>query len=519
MLREAGVPVVEFRASIVIGAGSLSFEMIRALVERLPVMICPRWVDTRTQPIAIDDVLAYLRAALDLPDGRRRRIRNRRTRGGLLRRHDARVCEAPRPAAPAHTSTGTDAAAVRPVARPGDAGAGARRTRAGGRPAQSHRRALVRGARDIRDSSDDAARGFARAIDEGGAAQHKTDRRLAVVDAPPAQAFAPIRRIGGATGWYFGDALWRLRGWIDRASGGVGMPRSRRDPDDCVVGDVIDGWRVEAYEPDRLLRLSAGTEVAGPRLARVPCRPARRRRAIADPPDRDVRPAGRRGPALLVRRAAASRARVPRPAAADRAARCAGHRARRSVEVYDSSIASFRRWRASPAVGRPRRSQTTGNSAAVPFRRSGSLLWRLVRADRALSRPGSSQQLTPKQMRAMPLFGGTIHDRCRDEFPASRGARRCCVPTVMTCASTTLRVKVSHSLAVVVPAGAGSDRRISPGGFGDRAGTTGPPVSPTRAAADDGERSRGVSAAPPALRDERPGCRRRQRQPVMQLGR
>ena len=70
-LREAGVPVVEFRASIVIGAGSLSFEMIRALVERLPVMICPRWVDTRTQPIAIDDVLAYLRAALDLPEGRR----------------------------------------------------------------------------------------------------------------------------------------------------------------------------------------------------------------------------------------------------------------------------------------------------------------------------------------------------------------------------------------------------------------------------------------------------------------
>ena len=69
-LRESGVPVVEFRASVVIGAGSLSFEMIRALVERLPVMICPRWVDTRTQPIAIDDVLAYLGAALDLPEGR-----------------------------------------------------------------------------------------------------------------------------------------------------------------------------------------------------------------------------------------------------------------------------------------------------------------------------------------------------------------------------------------------------------------------------------------------------------------
>ena len=60
-LRSGGVPVIEFRASIVIGAGSLSFEMIRALVERLPVMVCPRWVDTLTQPIAIDDVVAYLR--------------------------------------------------------------------------------------------------------------------------------------------------------------------------------------------------------------------------------------------------------------------------------------------------------------------------------------------------------------------------------------------------------------------------------------------------------------------------
>jgi len=68
-LRAGGVAVVEFRASIVIGAGSLSFEMIRALVERLPIMICPRWVNTSTQPIAIDEVVAYLAAALDLPHG------------------------------------------------------------------------------------------------------------------------------------------------------------------------------------------------------------------------------------------------------------------------------------------------------------------------------------------------------------------------------------------------------------------------------------------------------------------
>ena len=81
VLRASGVPVIEFRASIVIGAGSLSFQMIQALVERLPVMICPRWVATLTQPIAIDDVLAYLEAALDLPPRRPEpHLRDRRTR-------------------------------------------------------------------------------------------------------------------------------------------------------------------------------------------------------------------------------------------------------------------------------------------------------------------------------------------------------------------------------------------------------------------------------------------------------
>jgi ligand-binding SRPBCC domain-containing protein len=104
---------------------------------------------------------------------------------------------------------------------------------------------------------------FRRAIDEHAGSHDKVDTRAVTVDAPPAAAFAPIRRIGGATGWYFGDAMWRLRGWLDRCVGGAGMPRLRRDPDDCVVGDVIDNWRVEAYERDHLLRLSAGLKLPG----------------------------------------------------------------------------------------------------------------------------------------------------------------------------------------------------------------------------------------------------------------
>ena len=261
-LREAGVPVVEFRASIIVGAGSLSFEMIRALVERLPVMICPRWVETRTQPIAIDDVLAYLRAALDLPDGR----------GGVF--------EIGGPEVVSYGDMMREYAALRrlrrffvsvPVLTPRLSGLWLGLVT----PAQARvGRALVEGLRNPTVVRSPAARetfeirpmplrdAFRRAIDEN-AAQYKIDTRAVIVDAPPAEAFAPIRRIGGATGWYCADALWRLRGSLDRWVGGAGMPRLRRDPDDCVVGDVIDGWRVEAYEPDRLLRLSAGLKLPG----------------------------------------------------------------------------------------------------------------------------------------------------------------------------------------------------------------------------------------------------------------
>ena len=229
-LREAGVPVVELRASIVIGAGSLSFEMIRALVERLPAMICPRWVDTRTQPIAIDDVLAYLRAALGLPEDR----------GGVfeiggpevvsygdMMRVYAKLRGLRRVLIPVPVLTPRLSGLWLGLVTPAQARVG---------------RALVEGLRNSTVVCSSAARetfaihpitlreAFVRAIDEGGAAQFKTDSRLAVVDAPPAQAFAPIRRIGGAAGWYFADALWRLRGWIDGGLGGVGHEQPAAAP-------------------------------------------------------------------------------------------------------------------------------------------------------------------------------------------------------------------------------------------------------------------------------------------------
>lgn len=89
------------------------------------------------------------------------------------------------------------------------------------------------------------------------------DARSVVVAAPPDRAFTSIRMIGGRNGWYAGDAVWQARGVLDRALGGPGHRRVRRDPIDLQIGDPIDSWRVEAYEPDALLLLRAEMRIPG----------------------------------------------------------------------------------------------------------------------------------------------------------------------------------------------------------------------------------------------------------------
>lgn len=262
-LRAGGVPVIEFRASVVIGAGSLSFQMIQALVERLPVMVCPRWVATLTQPIAIDDVLVYLVAALDLPA----------TRGsvfeiggpevvsyGDMMREYARLRGLRRLLLPVPVLTPHLSGLWLALVTPAQARVG---------------RALVDGLKNptvVRSADAQSAfrlqpmslrSSFVKAIEEGAEKRMKTDTRTVAVDVSPEQAFEPVRRIGGAAGWYFGNILWKARGWVDQQLGGIGMHRGRRDPDCCAVGDVIDAWTVDEYEPNRRLRLSADLKLPG----------------------------------------------------------------------------------------------------------------------------------------------------------------------------------------------------------------------------------------------------------------
>jgi uncharacterized protein YbjT (DUF2867 family) len=267
ILRESGVPTLEFRASVVVGRGSLSFEMVRALVERLPVMITPRWVRTPTQPIGIDDVVAYLLAALDLP-GDASVVYEiggaDRTSYMFLMREYARQRGLRRLMLPVPVLTPRLSSLWLGLVTPVQAMVG-RRLLDGVR-----NETVVRDDRALRDFDIvpiGVAAAVRRALEEGPppstSGLRLTDVREATVPVPPSRAFAPILRIGGDTGWYYGDALWRLRGLADRLLGGVGLRRGRSRPVGFAPGDLVDCWRVEAFEPDHLVRFAADMKVPG----------------------------------------------------------------------------------------------------------------------------------------------------------------------------------------------------------------------------------------------------------------
>ncbi len=288
VLRASGVPVVELRSGIVIGAGSLSFELVRALVERLPVMTCPSWVRTPTQPIALADLIAYLVAALDLPHGESRLFEvggaDTVSYGGIMQEY-ARHRGLRRWFIPVPLLTPRLSSLWLGLTTPVYAQVG---------------RELIDGVRTPTIVRDDGARAvfsirplglrqaIARAIEEEdaafaarpwsaetlsaaaplrwGGARLRTrliDSRAIDLPVPATAAFAPIRRIGGASGWYYGNWLWRLRGLVDRLVGGVGMKRGRRHPDQLAAGDILDCWRVEVYEPEARLRLAAEMKLPG----------------------------------------------------------------------------------------------------------------------------------------------------------------------------------------------------------------------------------------------------------------
>lgn len=289
VLRESGVPVIELRASVIIGSGSLSFELVRALSERLPVMVCPRWVSTVAQPIAIEDVVAYLVAALELPADMGSRVfeiggAERVSYGGLMREYArqrglrrifisvplltpylsslwlglvtpvyARVgrqlIDGLRNPSVVQDDSASRTFSIRPLAL-----------------AEAIRRALAFEDREFAETRwSDALSASPGRPPFGGTrlGSRLVDSRVRDVAASTSAAFAPIRRIGGANGWYWGNALWKARGLVDLLFGGVGMRRGRRDPEHVQIGDTIDFWHVEVMEEGRRLRLAADMRLPG----------------------------------------------------------------------------------------------------------------------------------------------------------------------------------------------------------------------------------------------------------------
>ncbi len=290
MLARAGVPVTEFRAAIIVGAGSLSFELIRDLTERLPAMVCPRWVYTRVQPIAVDDVLAYLVAALETPASAGKVIEiggtDVTTYGGMMlgyaeARHLRRwlvpvpvltprlssywvhlVTPIPSDiAAPLIEGLRNEVVVRQPIAdelfphiRPVGYAAALQAALAN----------LESGAIDTTwMDSLASSQGDRPALVLASREGMILERRQTAVEATPDVLYATLSSLGGERGWLTYNWAWRLRGALDRLVGGVGLRRGRRHPHDLRPGDALDFWRVELAEPSRLLRLRAEMKVPG----------------------------------------------------------------------------------------------------------------------------------------------------------------------------------------------------------------------------------------------------------------
>jgi uncharacterized protein YbjT (DUF2867 family) len=288
ILRDSGVPTIEFRASVIIGSGSLSYELFRALAEKLPVMTTPRWVRTRTQPIAVEDVLEYLLAAADIDIagsvvyeiGGADQVSYQDLMQEYARQRGLRRWILPVPMLSPRISS-LWLGLVTPVyARVGRKLVDSLRNESVVRDTRALKdftirpRGMVEAIQRARTYEDetfaetrwnDALSMQGQPASYGGVkfGQRIVDSRAIRVRTPPERAFTPIRRIGGRTGWYYGNWLWRTRGLLDLAMGGAGLRRGRRNPEVALPGETIDFWRVEAYEPDHLLRLLAEMKVPG----------------------------------------------------------------------------------------------------------------------------------------------------------------------------------------------------------------------------------------------------------------
>ncbi len=297
----SGVPVTEFRAAIIVGSGSISFEMIRNLTERIPLMVCPKWVYTQVQPIAVQDVLSYLTAALEEESCLGRVIEiggeDVMSYGDMMMGY-ARVRGLKRRMLPVpvltprlssywvHWTTPVPAAIVRPLVEglrsevvvhdtsarelfpdinPMDYGTAVRQALSELEAGSVETRWT-----DAMASSQRDRQPVVLSMREGMI----LEQRQLHTKADPEEVFSVFTRLGGSYGWLVYNWAWEIRGAMDRLVGGVGLRRGRRDELEVRTGDAVDFWRVETVEPGRLLRMHAEMKLPGEAWLQFEVRPS-----------------------------------------------------------------------------------------------------------------------------------------------------------------------------------------------------------------------------------------------------
>ncbi|WP_159765461.1 SDR family oxidoreductase [Streptomyces sp. HM190] len=295
ILLDCGVPTAALRAAVVIGSGSASFEMLRYLTERLPVMVTPSWVHTRIQPVAVRDVLRALVGCARLPDDVNRTFDiggpDVLTYREMMIRYAAVAGLPPRLILSVPVLTPRLSSHWIGVVTPVPASIARPLTESLRHEVVCHEHDIARYVPDPPGHPigfDEAVRLALRRVREArvttrwssaslpgapsdplptdpdwaGGSLYKDERELRV-DAPRASLWRVIEGIGGDNGWYSFPLAWAVRGWLDRLAGGVGLRRGRRDATRLRVGDSLDFWRVEEIERGRLLRLRAEMRLPG----------------------------------------------------------------------------------------------------------------------------------------------------------------------------------------------------------------------------------------------------------------
>ncbi|MEW5818897.1 MAG: SDR family oxidoreductase [Cyanobacteriota bacterium] len=289
ILSSFGVQIIEFRASIIIGAGSLSFELVRALIEKIPLMLTPRWVFNLAQPIYVMDVIEYLLLSIELETNENEVFEiggaDAVSYGGIMQEYakqrNLKRIMIPVPFLTPYLSS-LWLGLITPIY-----------ARVGRKLIEGVRNSTVVVDNKALETFDIKPKGIEESIKLALKYEEKKFSKTYWADAVSScgctddvclnvkvgnrlidfqkvktnlsadKAFKPIQRIGGIHGWYYANFLWHIRGFIDLCVGGAGLRRGRRDPELIAVGDTIDWWRVEKYEPNKLLRLFSEMKIPG----------------------------------------------------------------------------------------------------------------------------------------------------------------------------------------------------------------------------------------------------------------